>query len=124
METLRPLPLQDVEGVGERQPFLVLLLFLLDEQVTEVDLFVLGLGFVQLGGVLDGRTDQPPPRLEARLAGRGERGFQLWVAQQDGVQRLQDLGPVVIGPADRVWMVEVPVFRVGAIDDDADVETA
>src|SRR5690348_2352802 len=84
--------------------------------------FVLDELLVLQGGKLDGGPDHIPPDFEPGGLG-GTLVFRLtttWVAEQDGIERSQDLAAVVIGPFYRVGMLEGPVFRVDAVDAEAD----
>ena len=44
------------------------------------------------------------------------RLFERRIAEQDGVESAQDLGAVIVGPADRVGMFELAVFRIVTLD--------
>jgi hypothetical protein len=63
--------------------------------------------------ILDQRAGQSPPHLESGLAFRVALCLELGVCQQDGVERGQDLGAVVLGPADPVRVVR---RRAGLLD--------
>ena len=74
--------------------------------------------------MLDRGADQTPPHLNRVLPSASASRLELGISEQDGVERRQDFAAVVLGPADRVRVLERPVLRVGAIDGKPDVEAA
>ena len=74
--------------------------------------------------VLHRGADQTPPPFEPSFTVGVRSLLELGISEQDGVERRQDLAAVVLGPADRVRVLERPVLRVGAIDGKPDVEAA
>src|SRR6516162_9973829 len=92
-ELLRPFLHQNFERIGERRRVLVILL-LLDEQLSEVQLLP-----DKLCCILDRRSDQSPPHFKSGLSFRAASHLELRVAQQDGVERSQDLGTMVLRPS-------------------------
>src|SRR5262249_46841536 len=69
-----------------------------------------------LGGMLNGRPNQPPPYLEARAHWCVTWFLQCRIAEQDRVERLQDFSPVVFRPTDRIRMLEIAVLWIGTIN--------
>lgn len=79
----------------------------------------------KVGGVFDGRADEIPPQFEAGWRLRGIAACsQPWIAEQDGEERAQNLATVHLCPGDRVRVVKGPVFRIEAVDVDADIKRA
>ena len=78
----------------------------------------------ELGGILDRRADEPPPHLEPGLAFRIARLLELWVAEQDGEERGQDFGAIVLRPSDRIRVLERSVLWVGPVDVETDSQAA
>jgi hypothetical protein len=68
---------------------------------------------VLLGGVLNGRSDKAPPGLEPGW-GLDVRSRHR-VAQEDGIECAQDLAAIGFGPSDRIGMLEIAIFWIGAV---------
>ena len=64
-------------------------------------------------GMLDGGPDEMPPFLEPRLG--GPPGFELRVAKQHGIKRMQDFAAMVLRPSNRVLVLEDAVFGIDAV---------
>src|SRR2546430_16204140 len=74
--------------------------------------------------MLDGGTDQPPPHFKTGLCWGIVRILEPGIAEQDGIERSENFGAIVVRPSDRVGMLELPVLGVGAVDTDADMQGA
>src|SRR5207342_3758820 len=78
----------------------------------------------QAGSMLDRCSNQPVPCLEPGSCLGSCRGQQDPVAEQDGVERAQDSGAVLLGPFNWIRVRKIPVLRVGPLDLNANTEAA
>ena len=69
--------------------------------------------------MLDRRTNQHEPRLEAGLDLGGPIP-QRWIAQQYGERRPEDLHPIPVAPAEDVRVLELAVLRICSIGAELD----
>src|SRR5436305_13147242 len=74
--------------------------------------------------MLDAGTDQTPPHFKTGLCWGIVRMLEPGIAEQEGIERSQNFGAVLVRPSDRIGMLEFPVLGIGAVNIDACMQGA